>query len=84
MYGIQKIDMRVSYVYILKCADNTFYTGVTSDLEKRFWQHTSGFYQECYTFKRRPLELVFYVEFTEIKMAIEKEKQNKKCSQRKK
>ncbi len=27
------------YVYILKCSDNTYYTGVTNNLEKRFQEH---------------------------------------------
>lgn len=76
--------MQQSYVYILKCKDNSYYTGVTSDLEQRIFQHESGFYTDCYTFKRRPLELVFYAEFTDINIAIEKEKQIKKWSRAKK
>ena len=76
--------MKQSYVYILKCSDNTFYTGVTSSLDQRYFQHQSGYYPECYTFKRRPLELVFYCEFTDINLAIAKEKQIKRWSQAKK
>ena len=76
--------MQQSYIYILKCSDNSYYTGVTSNLEQRFFQHESGFYPDCYTFKRRPLELVFYAEFTDINFAIEKEKQIKKWSRLKK
>jgi len=66
--------MQQSYVYILLCSDGTYYTGVTSKLEQRLFQHESGFYQECYTFKRRPVQLVFYCEFTDINFAIDKEK----------
>jgi putative endonuclease len=76
--------MQQSYVYILKCSDNSYYTGITSNLEQRVFQHESGFYPDCYTFKRRPLELVFYAEFTDINFAIEKEKQIKKWSRLKK
>ncbi len=76
--------MKVSYVYILKCSDETYYTGVTSNLDARMMKHESGFYPDCYTAKRRPLELVFYAEFTDINMAIEKEKQIKKWSRAKK
>ena len=79
-----KIIMQQSYVYILKCSDNSYYTGVTSNLEQRFFQHESGFYPDCYTFKRRPLVLVFYAEFTEPIKAIETEKQIKKWSKAKK
>ncbi|HEY9169192.1 MAG TPA: GIY-YIG nuclease family protein [Lutibacter sp.] len=76
--------MKKSFVYILKCSDNTYYTGVTSNIEDRMFKHTSGFYKQCYTFKRRPLELVFYTEFTDITIAIDKEKQLKKWSKVKK
>ncbi len=57
---------------------------MTSNLEQRFFKHESGFYKECYTYNRRPLELVFYCEFTDINLAIEKEKQIKKWSKAKK
>jgi putative endonuclease len=76
--------MKVSYVYILSCADKTYYTGVTSKLEQRFFQHKSAYYPDCYTANRLPVELVFYCEFTDINLAIEKEKQIKKWSRAKK
>jgi len=47
-------------VYILLCADNSYYTGISNDLEKRIWQHETGFFPECYTFKRRPVKLVWH------------------------
>ncbi len=47
-------------VYILQCADKSYYTGLTNDLEKRIWQHETGFFPTCYTFKRRPLKLIWY------------------------
>jgi len=76
--------MRLYYVYILKCTDGTFYTGVTSNLSKRFFEHRSGFHKDSYTYKRRPVSLVFYTSFTEINFAIASEKQIKKWSQAKK
>ena len=76
--------MKLSYVYILLCADNTYYTGVTSDLHVRFEKHQSGFFRNSYTAKRRPLQLVFYAEFTDINMAIMTEKQIKGWSRAKK
>ncbi len=76
--------MKQSFVYILKCSDKTYYTGVTSNLSKRIFQHQSGFYPGSYTYFRRPIELVFYCEFTDINLAIEKEKQIKKWSKAKK
>ncbi len=77
-------QMQQSYVYILKCSDNSYYTGVTSKLEQRMFQHNTAFYPDCYTARRRPLELVFYAEFTDINLAIDTEKQIKKWSRAKK
>ncbi len=76
--------MKIYYVYILRCSDNTFYTGVTSRMEMRMVEHQKGKHKESYTFRRRPVELVFYCEFTNVEVAIEKEKQIKKWSRAKK
>ena len=76
--------MKLSYVYILRCADDTFYTGVTSTLEKRLEEHQSKKYPDSYTAQRLPVELVFYAEFTDINYAILKEKQIKNWSRAKK
>ena len=76
--------METYFVYILKCSDNSFYTGVTSDLENRLVQHQSGFFPESYTHNRRPVQLVFYYEFNEIEHAISFEKQVKGWSRKKK
>jgi len=76
--------MQISYVYILKCAGDSYYTGVTSNIDQRMQQHESAFYPDCYTASRRPVELIFYAEFTNIGFAIDKEKQIKKWSRSKK
>ena len=76
--------MQLSYIYILKCNDNSYYTGVTSNLEQRFERHQIGFYKSCYTYLRRPISLVFYASFTDINLAIDTEKQVKKWSRAKK
>ena len=76
--------MKVSYVYILKCIDNSYYTGVTSNLEQWFERHQSGYYKSCYTYLRRPIALVFHTTFSDINFAIDMEKQIKKWSRAKK
>ncbi len=76
--------MKTYYVYILKCADKTYYTGITSDLTKRLEEHELGKHRESYTYRRRPIQLVFYASFTEAAKAIEAEKQIKKWSRAKK
>ena len=74
----------IYFVYILKCNDGTYYTGVTNNIERRLSEHQSGENINSYTYKRRPVKLMFYVEFSNIEFAIEKEKQIKKWSKSKK
>ena len=76
--------MKIYYVYILKCKDDSFYTGITSDLQKRILEHQSGKHLNSYTYKRRPINLEFYAEFTNVEIAIQTEKQIKKWSRVKK
>ena len=71
-------------VYILKCSDNTFYTGITSNLDKRLMEHQSGKHFGSYTFNKRPVQLMYYAEFTDVNKAIATEKQIKKWSKAKK
>lgn len=52
------------YVYILKCADDTLYTGWTVNLSKRIKAHSSGKGAK-YTRSRLPVRLVFFEEFTD-------------------
>lgn len=72
------------FVYILKCSDNSFYTGITNDLGKRYNEHVEGFYKNCYTFKRRPLTLKFQQEFNDVLQAIYFEKKIKGWTRAKK
>lgn len=51
--------MNKYYVYIVKCRDNTLYTGITTDLEKRLAKHNQGTGAK-YTRGRTPVELVYY------------------------
>lgn len=76
--------MKTYFVYILKCSDTSYYTGVTNDFDRRLEEHQNGIDPICYTFKRRPLELVFLQDFREIQEAIAFEKQVKGWSRKKK
>ena len=51
------------FVYILRCADETLYTGYTGDLKRRLKQHQSGSIPRSYTKPRRPVKLVWAGEF---------------------
>jgi putative endonuclease len=44
-------------IYILRCSDGTYYTGLTKDLEGRVREHEIGAHPESYTFRRRPVKL---------------------------
>ncbi|MDQ6764077.1 MAG: GIY-YIG nuclease family protein [Bacteroidota bacterium] len=72
------------FVYILACSDGSYYTGVTNNLERRLWQHETGFNAGCYTYKRRPVELKYAIHLTDIRQAIAWEKQIKGWSRKKK
>lgn len=72
------------YVYILECSDKSYYTGVTNSLERRLWEHESGFHPGCYTFKRRPLVLKYCIHVTDVKQAILWKKQIKGWTRKKK
>lgn len=53
------------YVYVLKCADHTLYTGVTTDLGRRVNEHNNSEIGAKYTRGRRPAELVFSKQFND-------------------
>ncbi len=72
------------YVYILLCADNSYYTGVTNDIDCRLFEHNFGNDVGAYTFFRKPLVLKYVGHFTNINDAIAFEKQVKGWSRKKK
>ncbi len=76
--------MKQYYVYILKCSDNSYYTGVSNNIERRLEEHIKGLNRSSYTFKKRPLELVFHMLFDSVIQAIAFEKQVKGWRRKKK
>ncbi len=74
----------IYFVYMIKCNDHSFYTGLTTDLVTRFAEHCDGKYPACYTFKRRPLKLVYYETIPFLQDAIDREAQIKGWSRAKK
>jgi len=76
--------MKTYYVYILKCSDGLTYTGITNNVSRRFEEHQKGLNKSCFTYKRRPLELIFQQEFNDVKQAIYFEKKIKNWSGKKK
>ena len=72
------------YVYILECADSSFYVGVTNNVGRRFIEHVNGVHETSYTFSRRPLKLVFCKQFDSPMTAIKFEKKLKRWTKAKK
>ncbi len=72
------------WVYILRCADGSYYTGHTENLDKRIGEHTTGAIASCYTFKRHPLQLIFSQDFPTREEALASEQQIKGWSRKKK
>ncbi|PBQ33548.1 hypothetical protein CNR22_17790 [Sphingobacteriaceae bacterium] len=72
------------YVYILKCSDHSYYTGVTNNPERRLIEHNTGFNKDSYTYSRRPVEMLYLERFTDYNLAISWEKRIKDWSRKKK
>lgn len=64
--------MVLFYVYMLKCSDNTLYTGYTVNLEARINSHNKGKASK-YTRGRLPVELVYYEELSSKSEALKRE-----------
>ena len=75
--------MPKGFVYILECADGTYYTGSTIDIDKRLVEHTEG-KGANHTKKRLPVKLVYFEEHQRIDDAFAREKQIQKWTRVKK
>jgi len=75
--------MKTYWVYILECSYGSYYTGSTSNLEKRLSEHKKGAI-EGYTKSRRLVELVFSQYFEDVQYAISAERQIKQWTRAKK
>jgi len=66
--------MTKGYMYILRCSDDTYYTGSTKDLTRRLKEHQDG-NGANYTQKKLPVTLIYYEEYDRIDHAFYREKQ---------
>ena len=71
-------------VYILKCNDDSFYTGCTNNIEKRVRQHNESKLGAHYTKLRRPVALIYSEVFKTLKKARQREAEIKSWDRRKK
>jgi putative endonuclease len=72
------------YVYIVECADGSYYTGITNNFERRIAEHNAGLDHGSYTFSRRPVVLAHVAHFSDVWEAIAWEKHVKRWSRAKK
>lgn len=75
--------MSKGFMYILECADGSYYTGSTKDIEIRLAQHQASLGAN-HTKKRLPVKLVYLEEFQRINEAFYREKQVQGWSRKKK
>lgn len=72
------------YLYVLKCADKTLYTGITVDLPRRIKEHNAGKLGAKYTRGRRPVRLVYSKKFRSRSTASKAEFKIKQLSRKEK
>ena len=75
--------LKMYYVYIVKCADDTLYTGIATQLDRRIDEHNSSEKGAKYTRVRRPVELVYSEEYPDRSAASKREYEIKKKMTRK-
>lgn len=76
--------MKELIVYILKCSDESYYVGITNDLNRRVFEHEKSLDSNSYTFSRRPIKLVWSNKFKSEHEAIKWEKKLKGWTRKKK
>ncbi len=76
--------MKDFYTYMVRCSDDSIYTGYTTNLERRVRAHNEGKTGAKYTRSRRPVELVYYEKFATRHEALVREAQIKRLDRRQK
>lgn len=72
------------FLYILECSDQTFYTGITTDLDRRIKEHNNSKLGAKYTKVRRPVKLVYSQQFIDRSESSKEEARIKKLSRQQK
>ena len=77
--------MQTWFVYLLRCADNSLYCGITTDVNRRLAEHNAGTASKC-TRSRLPVSLEMHVEVKDksealkLEIKVKKQKREKKIS----
>ncbi len=67
------------FVYILLCSDNSYYTGISNNLEKRFLNHKNG-KGAAYTRSHKPIKIIYQEAYSDKSRALKREAQIKKLT----
>jgi putative endonuclease len=77
-------ETKVWYVYMVRCRDNTLYTGITTDIHRRLEEHNSTDSITRYTRSRQPVKIVYYEQVANRSEAGKREYRIKKLHRQKK
>lgn len=72
------------YTYMVRCNDGTLYTGYTTNMERRLFEHNESTKGAKYTRARRPVKLIYFEEFPTHSEACKREAQIKKMKRHEK
>ena len=72
---------KLHFVYIVECADGTYYTGYTTDVKRRLNEHNYSIKRAAkYTRSRRPVRLIYTEQLESVSAALRREHRIKKMS----
>ena len=77
---VQEQQETIWFIYIVRCSDNSLYTGITTDLKRRVDEHNTGAVGAKYTRSRRPVKMVYHERAENRSQASRREYQIKKMS----
>jgi len=72
------------FLYVLLCSDGTYYTGITTSLERRLKEHNTSARGAKYTKTRRPVKLIYFEDYDDRSSAQKAECQFKKLTRKRK
>lgn len=75
---------KIFYFYIVRCCDNSLYSGITTDIKRRVGEHNSRKRGAKYTRSKQPVKLVYKETFANKSLALKREWQIKKMTKKEK
>ena len=75
---------KIFYFYIVRCADDSLYSGITTDLKRRVEEHNSDKLGARYTRSKQPVQLIYNETFSSKSLALKREWEVKKMTKKEK